>query len=100
MGRGWDVEFADYSGSARFDFLARQGQTEIEVECKTTSGDTGRKIHRQEVNRLADLILPTTQRLAETPGCHLLRVTLPDRLGKSAEDLSCIASVIAEAAQH
>jgi hypothetical protein len=47
--KGWDVDFADYAGAARFDFLARQGAVEIEVECKSTSGDTGRKIHRQEV---------------------------------------------------
>jgi hypothetical protein len=51
MQKGWDVEFIDYSGVARFDLLARRGDVEIEVECKTTSGDTGRKIHRQEVMR-------------------------------------------------
>ena len=38
-----DVEFADLCGTARFDFLARQDNVEIEVECKTTSGDTGRR---------------------------------------------------------
>src|ERR1700736_1951578 len=31
MRKGWDVDFADYSGVARFDFLARQGAVEIEV---------------------------------------------------------------------
>jgi hypothetical protein len=39
MQKGWDVEFIDYSGTARFDLLARRGSVEIEVECKTTSGD-------------------------------------------------------------
>lgn len=53
MQRGWDVEFIDYCGAGRFDLLARQGSVEIEVECKTTSGDTGRKIHRQELTRLS-----------------------------------------------
>ncbi|MBV8891631.1 hypothetical protein [Bradyrhizobium sp.] len=70
MQKGWDIEFIDYSGAARFDLLARQGAVEIEVECKTTSGDTGRKIHRQEVNRLADLLVPITQQVASEPGCH------------------------------
>jgi hypothetical protein len=42
MQKNWDVEFMDYLGLARFDFLARQGGNEVEVECKTTSGDTGR----------------------------------------------------------
>jgi len=100
MQKNWDVEFMDYSGAARFDLLARQGITEVEIECKTTSGDTGRKIHRQEVNRLADLILPTTQRLADTAGCHRLLVTIPNRLGKSTDELSRIASTLDAAAQQ
>jgi hypothetical protein len=100
MQKNWDVEFADYAGLGQFDILARRGNIEIEVECKTTSGDTGRKIHRQEVNRLADLILPTTQRLADEPGCHLLHVTILGRLGKSAEELASIAATIEAAAQQ
>ena len=90
----------DYLGLARFDFLARQGGNEVEVECKTTSGDTGRKIHRQEVNRLADLILPSTERLAGTAGCHRVLITIPNRLGKSTDELSRIASTVAAAAQQ
>jgi hypothetical protein len=100
MQKGWDVDFADYSGAAQFDFLARLGAIEIEVECKSTSGDTGRKIHRQEVNRLADLLLPTIKQLAETKGCHLLRITVPDRLGKTNEELKNIASTVATAADQ
>jgi hypothetical protein len=60
--------------------------------------DTGRKIHRQEVNRLADLTLLTRQQLAEIAGCHRILVTIPDRLGKSNSELSGIASLIARAA--
>jgi hypothetical protein len=100
MHKGWDVDFTDYSGAARFDLLARKGGVEIEVECKSTSGDTGRKIHRQEVNRLADLLLPTTEQLIDTRGCHRILVTLPDRLGKSDQELSAIASIVASAAQQ
>ena len=87
MRKGWDVEFADLCGSAQFDFLARRGDAEIEIECKTSSGDTGRKIHRQEVNRLADLLRPVTERLLDDAGCHLLRIVIPDRLGKSPDEL-------------
>jgi len=98
MQKGWDVEFADYAGSGQFDLLARMGSTEIEIECKATSGDTGRKIHRQEVNRLADLMLPTTQQLPDVPGCHLVSVTVPGRLGKSNAELSSIAAAVSVAA--
>jgi hypothetical protein len=100
MQKGWDVDFIDYSGAARFDLLARQDGVEVEVECKTTSGDTGRKIHRQEANRLADLLLPITEQLADEAGCHRILVTIPDRLGKSTQELSSIVSVVASAVEQ
>jgi hypothetical protein len=100
MQKGWDVEFVDYSGAGRFDLLARRGNTEVEVECKTTSGNTGRKAHRQEVNRLADLLLPIAQQLADEAGCHRILITVPDRLGKSSQELSGIASLARTAAQQ
>jgi hypothetical protein len=94
MQKGWDVEFADLCGSARFDFLGRLGTAEIEIECKTTSGDTGRKIHRQEVNRLADMLTPVTEALLEDPGCYLLRIAIPDRLGKSPGELAALVELV------
>jgi hypothetical protein len=100
MQKGWDVEFIDYSGGGRFDLLARQRDVEVEVECKTTSGDTGRKIHWQEVNCLADLLLPITRQVADEVGCHRILITVPDRLGKSTQDLSNIASVVALAVRQ
>jgi hypothetical protein len=100
MQKGWDVEFIDYSGAGRFDLLARKKDVEVEVECKTTSGDTGRKIHRQEVNRLADVLLPITRQVADEAGCHRILITIPDRLGKSTQELSDIASITASAVQQ
>ena len=87
----------DYAGLAQFDLLARKGPVEVEVECKTTSHDTGRKAHRQEVNRLCDLVLPTTQQLADEAGCHFVKVVLSNRLEKSELRLSQIADQIREA---
>ena len=100
MQKGWDVEFVDYLGAGRYDLLARLRSIEVEVECKTTSGDTGRKIHRQEVNRLSDLLLPITQQVATERGCHRILITIPDRLGKSTQELSGIASVVASAVEQ
>jgi hypothetical protein len=100
MGDSWDVQFADYCGLGRFDFLAGRGLVEIEVECKAISHDRGRKIHRHEANRLADLILPSIEQLMETPGCHLMRVTVPDRLGGSNDDMARVAAVVADASQN
>jgi hypothetical protein len=98
MQKGWDVDFVDYSGAGRFDFLARQAGVEIEIECKSTSGDTGRKIHRQEANRLCDLLLPSAKNLADAKGCHLLRITVPGRLGKTDKELQGIATATATVA--
>ena len=90
----------DYSGSGRFDLLARRGGAEIEIECKTTSGDTGRKVHRQEANRLADLLLPVAKEIANIAGCHRFLITVPDRLRKSVGELEGIASLVASAARQ
>lgn len=97
MHKGWDVEFVDLCGSAQFDFLASLGDAEIEIECKTTSGDTGRKIHRQEVNRFADLLKPVTEALVDDVGCHLLRIVIPDRLGKSPDELGGLVELVRSA---
>jgi hypothetical protein len=100
MQKGWDVEFVDYAGAGRFDLLARRDAVEIEIECKTTSGDTGRRIHRQEVNRLADLLLPLAKQTADDDGCHRILITVPDRLGKSNDELSSIAATATTAVQQ
>ncbi|MGH6793939.1 MAG: hypothetical protein ACREDD_04075 [Methylocella sp.] len=97
MRQDWDVNFLDYSGSERFDFLIRRDGMEIEVELKSTSGDAGWKIHRQEMNRLADLIAEAAIKLADTQGCHLFRVTIPDRLPSIERELAKIAALVDQA---
>jgi hypothetical protein len=98
MRQGWDVDFADYSGTDRFDLLARGQNVEIEIEVKSPSEDAGRKIHRKEMNRLADLMVPTTEQLANEQGCHLLRVTIPGRLPAGEKELVEISALVAKAA--
>jgi hypothetical protein len=93
MQKGWDVEFSDLCGLGQFDLLARAGSDEIEIECKTSSGDTGRKVHQQEVNRLADILMPFTEELADVPGCHLIKIIVPDRLAASNATLLELAEL-------
>ncbi len=100
MSKGWDVAFADMEGIARFDFLATKDGAEIEMECKTTSGDTGRQIHRHEMSRLSGLIGPAMQELSKIAGSHFLNVTLPARLESSDAALQGAAETIMEAAQQ
>ena len=43
MGRGFDVTFSDIETGNGFDLLAERNGATLEVECKTVSGDLGRK---------------------------------------------------------
>jgi hypothetical protein len=43
-------------GRAGFDFLATRDGAELEVECKSVSGDLGRKIHKRQMAELANRI--------------------------------------------
>lgn len=55
---GYDLEWScpgKPNGTRSPEFLAVRGSRSIEVECKTTSPDTGRMIRRPQFLRLADL---------------------------------------------
>jgi hypothetical protein len=80
MSKGWDVVFADIEKVGNFDFLASKDGLEIEMECKTTSGDSGRQIHRFEMSRLGTLIDPALAELSDVAGSHFLIVTIPSKL--------------------
>jgi hypothetical protein len=66
--RGCDVEFVDLWDLGRFDLLVSDGQTELEIECKTKSVDAGRKITRPNFYLLCDVLAaelaPLTKSLA------------------------------------
>jgi hypothetical protein len=100
MSKGWDVEFVDYSGAARFDLLALRRMIEIEVECKSTSGDTGRKIHRQGSSSPCRLAAANDREACRYRGLSSDSRHDPGSSGKSSEDLSTIASVLESAAQQ
>ena len=54
--RGLDVRFADLEDIGRFDLLVSDGNSELEVECKTKTADAGRKITRANFALLCDLM--------------------------------------------
>jgi hypothetical protein len=45
IARGFDVEFHDLCENGGYDFLAKDGEIAIEVECKSASGDLGHRVH-------------------------------------------------------
>ncbi|MEH2569008.1 hypothetical protein [Bradyrhizobium sp. AZCC 2289] len=52
-----DVRFADLEGVGKFDLLCVSGDTEVEVECKTLSEDTGNPIKNELVVNLSQTFL-------------------------------------------
>jgi hypothetical protein len=99
MSKGWDVVFADIEKIADFDFLAKKDGIEIEMECKTTSGDSGRQIHRHEMSRLSSLIGPALETLAAHAGSHFLKIVVPSKLESSEAALRRIAEAVTESAR-
>jgi hypothetical protein len=87
MHRGWDVEFHDLETGEGFDYLARNGAEEIEVECKRASADKGRKIHRDDFGRLAGPLLPALQEFAHRRGADIIHLRVENRLPSSDQDL-------------
>lgn len=53
--RGYDVQFVDLQDIGTYDLLVSDGQTELEIECKTKSADAGRKITRGNFYLLCDV---------------------------------------------
>lgn len=79
---GWLVSFEDLEGRQRFDLLATRGRDSIEVECKSVSGDIGRKIHRRDFLQLVQRLNSTLNEVSQTQELHIIEFDLLDRLPK------------------
>ena len=81
MMRGFDVIFHDMEEGGGFDYLAKNNDVEIEVECKFVSGDIGRKIHLKKFHQLGTVLLSETANVLDHDcgGC-LIHISIPGRL--------------------
>jgi hypothetical protein len=59
--RGFDVKCMDLEGEAKYDFLAVQSDSRVEIECKTTTSDTGRRVHMSDVSQLGRYLWPAAK---------------------------------------
>ena len=94
MTRGWDVEFHDLEEGQGFDYLAKNGAEEIEVECKRASADAGRRVHRDDFGRFAGPLLPALQRFAHRGAADIVHLRVKDRLPSRDQDLSRLRDVV------
>jgi hypothetical protein len=93
MNRGWDVEFYDLEKGG-FDYIARNGAKEIEIECKRVGTDTGRKIHRSDFYRMASPLFPTLGEFAHRRVADIVHLRVEDRLPSRDEDLARLRSAV------
>ena len=77
---GFEVEFSDMEGVARYDLRFWRGKTEGEVECKSLSTDAGRKIHRPDFYRFIDAIGSGLVDRAASGAREVLLIAIEDRL--------------------
>lgn len=81
---GFEVEFADLEGLARYDLRFWKGTTTGELECKSISADAGRQIHRKDFYRFIDALAPQIIDDAKV-NYGILLVTLQERLPSDVE---------------
>lgn len=100
MDAGYDVDFPDLEGQARYDLLFYSGAFSGEVECKSLSADAGRQIHRRDFYRVMAALEPALDaRLGS--GCReIVLVTLDARLSPNDASrtalLKSVRAVLAE----
>lgn len=95
MDAGYDVEFADMEGRARYDLLFSHGAFAGEVECKSLSADAGRQIHRKDFYRFMEAIAPALTTHAEQRRREVLLITLDARLPSNTPQQASLVKAVA-----
>jgi hypothetical protein len=93
---GFDIDFVDLEGHQRFDFLARKEGIELEVDCKTASGDVGRSVHRRRALELFRLIQPALAEQVDQHGSKAVQILIPDSLHGANEYLSGLSDLVVQ----
>ena len=88
---GYEVHFVDLQDLETFDLLVSDGQTELEIECKTKSADAGRKITRGNFYLLCDVL---TVELAQVRQDFAVLFKCDGRLSGSQELFHAVADEI------
>jgi hypothetical protein len=95
---GFDVEFTDIESRARFDILARKDGVDLEVDCKTASGDVGRQIHRRRALELFNRIYPALKGVLEKGHSRTVNIVLPSALYGAEPYINAVGKAVSDAA--
>jgi hypothetical protein len=96
MAAGFDVEFSDLCEGGGFDLLARNKKIEIEIECKSASGDLGRQIHLVRQYQLGPHLTSTMTSHRKVGSVQLIIAMLPGRLHGQRDFMTSVANRIRE----
>jgi hypothetical protein len=98
MSRGFDVKFSDIESGGGYDFLAERDGASFEIECKTASGDLGRKVHLRRLYQLGGRVYPLMAEASRTRGGgQLARIVLPTRLSGAVDQIEGISRCLEDA---
>lgn len=97
--RGWDIESIDLEERGNFDFVIRKDGVEVDVECKTVSGDIGNAIHQVEaLNFMETVYRPLFE--CVNIGCLIVDLTFPGRLPRNEREQLALAEQIVRNARE
>ena len=92
---GFDIEPNDIENGSGVDYIATREGAELEVECKMFTGDLGRKIHKRKGLVLHKHLAGAVAHVYQSAQTGIfIRVTIPDRLTCSPDQLAGIASAV------
>jgi hypothetical protein len=96
---GFDVDFADLEGHQRFDLLVRKEGIELEVDCKTASGDVGRSVHRRRALELFRRIQSALAEQVDQHGSRAIQILIADSLHGDNEYMSGLSDLVVQSVQ-
>jgi len=97
MAKGFDVEFHDLCHGGGYDFHVKNQDIEMNVECKSVSGDLGHRIHLLRQYQLGPYLFQDMKEQAKQGVVKLIVATLPDRLHGQREFMEAVAKRISQA---
>lgn len=97
MRKGFDVEFHDLCHGGGYDFHIRNSGIEMEVECKSVSGDLGHRVHLLRQYQLGPYLLQSMKDASKGGIVKLLVATLPNRLHGQREFMDAVGTRISQA---